>query len=206
MARYLGPTCRVARRLGTDLGLKSRVRDIDTKCNMNTQPGMHGQKRGRETGHGLQMREKQKFKYQYGVLEKQFRLYYQEASRRKGATGETLFKLLECRLDNVAYRMGFGSTRAEARQLIRHKAIKVNDVSVNIPSFQVKPGDIIEVREKSRSQQRIVDSLKLAEAAGFSEWIEVEPSKMQGTFKRIPDRNELPAELNEQLVVELYAK
>lgn len=206
MARYLGPTCRVVRRLGTDLGLKSRVRDIDTKCNMNTHPGMHGQKKGRETGHGLQMREKQKFKYQYGVLEKQFRHYYQEASRRKGATGESLFKLLECRLDNVVYRMGFGSTRAEARQLVRHKAIKVNGLSVSIPSYQVEAGDVIEVREKSRNQQRILDSLKLAEAAGFSEWIEVEPSKMHGTFKRVPDRNELPAELNEQLVVELYAK
>lgn len=206
MARYLGPTCRVARRLGTDLGLKSRVRDIDTKCNMNTQPGQHGQKKGRETGHGLQMKEKQKFKYQYGVLEKQFRHYYKEASRRKGVTGEALFKLLECRLDNVVYRMGFGSTRAEARQLVRHRAILVNGNITSIPSYQVNPGDVIEVREKSRNQQRILDSLKLAEAAGFSEWIEVEPSNMKGTFKRVPDRSELPAELNEQLVVELYAK
>lgn len=206
MARYLGPTCRVARRLGTDLGLKSRVRDFETKCNINTQPGMHGQRKGRETGHGLQMREKQKFKYQYGVLEKQFRRYYQEATRRKGATGEILYKILECRLDNVVYRMGFGSTRAEARQLVRHKAILVNGSHVNIPSYQVKPGDVIEVREKSRNQVRIQDALKLAETAGFVEWIEVDAGKMQGTFKRVPERSELPAEMNEQLVVELYAK
>lgn len=206
MARYLGPTCRVARRLGTDLGLKSRVRDFETKCNINTQPGQHGTKKTRETGHGLQMREKQKFKYQYGVLEKQFRLYYAEAARRKGATGELLFKLLESRLDNVVYRMGLGCTRAEARQLVRHKAILVNGSSVNIPSYQVKPGDEIEVRERSRSQVRIQDSLKLAETQGFVEWIIIDVANMKGTFKRVPERNELPAELNEQLVVELYAK
>lgn len=206
MARYLGPTCRVARRLGTDLGLKRRDRDFETKCNINTQPGQHGAKKGRETGHGLQMREKQKFKYQYGVLEKQFRLYYAEAARQKGATGEVLYTLLERRLDNVVYRMGFGCTRAEARQLVRHKAILVNGACVNIPSYQVKPGDVIEVRERSQSQVRIQDSLKLAETLGFVDWIEIEVAKMKGTFKRIPERNELPAEMNEQLVVELYAK
>lgn len=206
MARYLGPTCRIARRLGTDLGLKSRARDIETKCNINTQPGMHGQRKTRETGHGLQMKEKQKFKYQYGVLEKQFRLYYTEAARRKGATGEILFKLLESRLDNVVYRMGYGCTRAESRQLVRHKAILVNGKCVNIPSYQAKPGDVVEVRERCRGQVRIQDSLKLAETQGFSDWIEVDVAKMQGTYKRVPERNELPAEFNEQLVVELYAK
>lgn len=206
MARYVGPTCRIARRLGTDLGLKSRVRDIDSKCKMNTKPGQHGTRRTRETGHGLQMCEKQKFKYMYGVLERQFRRYYAEAARRKGATGETLFKLLECRLDNVVYRLGFGSTRAESRQIVRHKSILVNNKVVNIPSYQVSPGDIIEVRERSRNQVRIQDAIKLAEGAGFPEWVEIDTSKMRGIFKRIPDRNELPAELNEQLVVELYAK
>lgn len=206
MARYLGATCRVARRLGTDLGLKSRVRDVASKCKLTTQPGMHGAKRGRSTDHGVQLCEKQKFRFIYGVLEKQFRRYYAEAARRKGATGEILFQILETRLDNVVYRLGFGSTRAEARQLVRHKAILVNDKMVNIPSYFVKPGDVIEVREKAKSQVRIQDSLKLAESAGFPEWVEVDASKMQGTFKRIPDRSELPAELNEQLVVELYAK
>jgi len=206
MARYLGPTCRVSRRLGTDLGLKSRVREVESKCKLNSPPGMHGQKRGRATDHGVQLCEKQKFRYMYGVLERQFRRYYAEAARRKGATGEILFKLLECRLDNVVYRMGFGSTRAEARQLVKHKAVLINDKVVNIPSCQVKPGDIIEVRERCKSQVRIQDALRLAEGAGFPEWVEVDVSNKKGTFKRIPDRTDLPAELNEQLVVELYAK
>lgn len=206
MARYLGPTCRVSRRLGTDLGLKSRVRELASKCKLTTRPGMHGQKRSRSTDHGVQLCEKQKFRYMYGILEKQFRKYYTEAARRKGATGETLFQLLECRLDNVAYRFGFGSTRAEARQLVRHKAVLVNGKVVNIPSYSVKAGDVIEVREKSKSQVRIQDSLRLAEGAGFPEWVLVDVSTMKGTFKRIPDRSDLPAELNEQLVVELYAK
>ncbi len=206
MARYLGPTCRVARRLGTDLGLKSRVRDVESKCKLTTAPGMHGQKRPRSTEHGVQLAEKQKFRYMYGVLEKQFRKYYAEAARRKGTTGEALFQLLECRLDNVVFRLGFGSTRAEARQLVRHKAVLVNGKVVNIPSYSAKAGDIVEVREKSKAQVRIQDALRLAEGAGFPEWVEVDVSKMKGTFKRIPDRSDLPAELNEQLVVELYAK
>jgi small subunit ribosomal protein S4 len=205
MARYIGPKCRISRRLGTDLGLKSRVRDLETKCNLSSQPGMH-QKRARDTGHGLQMREKQKFKFMFGVLERQFRRYYAEAARRKGATGEILFKILEGRLDNVVYRMGMGSTRAEARQLVRHKSILVNNKTVNIPSYQVQPGDVIQVREKSKNQVRIQDAFKMAESAGFADWVEVDVSKMSGTFKRVPDRSELPAELNEQLVVELYAK
>lgn len=206
MARYTGPTCRKARRFGTDLALKSRVRDIESKCKLTSRPGQHGQRRSRDTGHGLQLNEKQKFKYMYGVLERQFRRYYAEAARRTGATGETLFKLLECRLDNVVYRLGFGSTRAESRQLVRHKSILVNGKVVNIPSQQVFPGDIIEVREKSRNQVRIQDSLKLAENAGFPEWVEIDTGNMKGIFKRVPDRSELPAEFNEQLVVELYAK
>jgi len=206
MARYLGPTCRVSRRLGTDLGLKSRVRDLESKCKLTTPPGMHGAKRSRPTDHGVQLCEKQKFRYIYGVLERQFRKYYAEAARRKGATGHILFQLLESRLDNVVYRLGLGSTRAEARQLVRHKAILVNDKVVNIPSCAVKAGDVIEVREKSKAQVRIQDALRLAEGAGFPEWVDVDVSKMKGVLKRIPDRNELPAELNEQLVVELYAK
>lgn len=206
MARYLGPKCRISRRLGTDLGLKSRARDLETKCNMTSQPGMHVQKRSRVTGHGLQMAEKQKLKYMYGVLERQFRRYYEEAARRKGITGEILLKLLEGRLDNVVYRMGFASTRAEARQLVGHKGVLVNGHRVNIPSYQVAAGDVIEVSEVSRSQVRIQDALKMAESAGFPEWVEVDSTKMQGTFKRVPDRSDLPAELNEQLVVELYAK
>jgi small subunit ribosomal protein S4 len=167
---------------------------------------MHGQKRTRGTDHGLQLCEKQKFRFMYGVLERQFRRYYEEAARREGATGEILLQLLECRLDNVVFRLGFGSTRAEARQLVRHKAILVNKKVVNIPSYHVKPGDEIEVREQCKNQVRIQDALKLAESVGFSEWVEVDVSKIKGTFKRIPDRSDLPAELNEQLVVELYAK
>lgn len=206
MARYVGSTCRVSRRLGTDLGLKSRMRDISTKCKLTTAPGQHGQKRGRETGYGLQLREKQKLRYMYGVLERQFRRYYAEASRRKGATGEVLLKILECRLDNVVYRLGFGSTRAEARQLVRHKAILVNGKVVNIPSYSVSAGDEIEVRERCKNQTRIQDALKLAEGAGFPEWISVDTAKKSGVFKRVPDRSDLPAEINEQLVVELYSK
>ena len=207
MARYLGPTCRVQRRLGTDLGLKSRVREIASNCKLATPPGMHGAKKTRRTtDHGVQLCEKQKFRYMYGVLERQFLKYYTEAARRKGATGENLFQLLECRLDNVVYRLGFGCTRAEARQLVRHKAILVNDKIVNIPSCAVKAGDVITVREKSKTQVRVQDSLRLAEGAGFPEWVDVDVSVMKGTFKRIPDRSELPTEFNEQLVVELYAK
>lgn len=206
MARYIGPTCRVSRRFGTDLGLKSRARDIDSKCKLTTPPGSHGQKRPRETGFGLQLREKQKIRYMYGVLERQFIRYYAEASRRKGATGEILLKLLESRLDNVVYRLGFGSTRAEARQLVRHKAVLVNGKCVSIPSYQVTVGDTIEIRERSRNQTRIQDSLRLAEGAGFPEWVSVDPSKMTGIYKRVPDRADLPAELNVQLVVELYSK
>ena len=206
MARYLGPKCKLSRREGTDLFLKSRARPIETKCQIDKTPGMATARPGRMSDYALQLREKQKLRRIYGVLEKQFRRYYKEAARRKGSTGENLLSLLECRLDNVVYRMGFGSTRAEARQLVSHKAVLVNGQSVNIPSFQVNADDIIEIREKSRNQVRISDSLQLAQQRSVPEWVEVDVKKMSGTFKRIPERSDLPSEINESLVVELYSK
>ena len=206
MARYIGPKCKLSRREGTDLGLKSRVRALDSKCNMEKMPGQQGERRRRHSDYGLQLREKQKVRRIYGILEKQFRNYYKKAAQKKGATGDNLLKLLEGRLDNVVYRMGFGSTRAEARQLVTHKAILVNGQGVNVPSFQVSPEDIISIREKSRNQVRIQNSLALAEQYDFPEWLEVDVKGMSGTFKRLPDRSELPAEINEQLIVELYSK
>ena len=207
MARYIGPKCKLSRREGTDLMLKSRARPLDSKCKLETPPGQHGARRQRRlSDYALQLREKQKLRRIYGVLEKQFRNYYKEADRRKGPTGENLLKLLECRLDNVVYRMGFGATRSEARQLVSHKAIQVNGQCVNIASYQVKPEDVLSVREKSRQQARIQDALSVAEQVGFPEWVDVDVSKMQGIFKSIPDREELPPDINEQLVVELYSK
>ena len=206
MARYLGPKCKLSRREGTDLSLKSRARQIETKCQIDKTPGQHGGKAKRLSDYAVQLREKQKLRRIYGVLEKQFRRYYKEAARRQGSTGEILLKLLESRLDNVVYRMGFGSTRNEARQLVSHRAILVNGSSVNIPSFQVKPEDKIEIREKSKSQLRIQDALNVAEQYGLPEWVEVDIKKMIGTFKAVPDRSELPSEINEKLVVELYSK
>ena len=206
MARYIGPKCKLARREGTDLFLKSGVRALDTKCKAETKPGVHGAGRGRLSDYGLQLREKQKVRRLYGILEKQFRSYYKEAARRKGATGENLLQLLESRLDNVVYRMGFGSTRAEARQLVSHKAITVNGKSVNIPSFQVKGGDVVAVREKSKSQDRIKTALDLAGQRADCGWIDVNAGKMEGTFKAVPERADLPAEINENLIVELYSK
>jgi small subunit ribosomal protein S4 len=206
MARYIGPKCKLSRREGTDLGLKSRVRALDSKCNMEKMPGQQGERRRRHSDYGLQLREKQKVRRIYGILEKQFRNYYKKAAQKKGATGDNLLKLLEGRLDNVVYRMGFGSTRAEARQLVTHKAILVNGQGVNVPSFQVSPEDVISIREKSRNQVRIQNSLALAEQYDFPEWLEVDVKGMSGTFKRLPDRSELPAEINEQLIVELYSK
>jgi len=206
MARYLGPKCKLSRREGTDLFLKSRARQIESKCQIDKTPGQHGGKAKRLSDYAVQLREKQKLRRIYGILEKQFRRYYKEAARRQGSTGEILLKLLESRLDNVVYRMGFGSTRNEARQLISHKAVLVNDSSVNIPSFQVKPEDKIEIREKSKSQLRIQDALNVAEQYGLPEWVEVDIKKMVGTFKAVPIRSELPSEINEQLVVELYSK
>ena len=207
MARYIGPKCKLSRRQGMDLGLKSRARAIETTCQMEKPPGQHGDARGRRlSDYALQLREKQKLRIIYGVLERQFRNYYKEAARIKGATGENLLQLLERRLDNVVYRMGFGSTRAEARQLVSHKAIIVNGKSVNIPSYQVAPDDVVSVREKSRKQVRIQDSLAIAEQLGFPDWIEVDPKKMEGRLKAVPERADLPADINESLVVELYSK
>lgn len=207
MARYIGPKCKLSRREGTDLMLKSRARPLDSKCKLDTPPGQHGARRQRRlSDYALQLREKQKLRRIYGVLERQFRNYYKKADQKKGPTGENLLKLLECRLDNVVYRMGFGATRAEARQLVSHKAIQVNGQCVNIPSFQVKPEDVVAIREKSRKQARIQDSLSVAEQVGFPEWVDVDVTKMEGVFKTIPDREELPPDINEQLVVELYSK
>lgn len=205
MARYLGPTCKLARREGTDLYLKSGVRPLDSKCKIETAPGMHGVRRGRLSDYGVQLREKQKVRRMYGVLEKQFRSYYKEAARRKGATGENLLQLLESRLDNVVYRMGFGSTRAESRQLVSHKAILINGSTVNIPSYQVQANDVISIREKAKNQLRIKSALDLS-AQREVEWVDVNNTKLEGTFKRVPDRVDLPAEINENLIVELYSK
>ena len=206
MARYLGPKCKLSRREGTDLMLKSRARPLESKCQIDKIPGEQGGKAKRLSDYGLQLREKQKLRRIYGILEKQFRNYYFEAAGIKGSTGENLLRLLECRLDNVVYRMGFGVTRNEARQLVSHKAIQVNGNTVNIPSYQVKPADKISVREKSRKQVRIQDSLTIAEQFGFPDWMEVDPKKMEGTFKSVPERSDLPQDINEQLVVELYSK
>ena len=206
MARYIGPKCKLSRREGTDLFLKSGARALDSKCNLETPPGQHGARRGRLSEYGLQLREKQKVRRIYGVLEKQFRGYYKEAARRKGATGENLLQILEQRLDNVVYRMGFGSTRAESRQLVSHKSILVNDKVVNIASYQVAAGDVVCVREKSKTQLRIKNALELAGNRGTIEWVEVDSSKLVGTFKSVPERSELSAEINENLIVELYSK
>lgn len=206
MARYLGPTCKLSRREGTDLFLKSGVRPLESKCKAETAPGQHGQRRGRLSDYGVQLREKQKVRRTYGILEKQFRSYYKEAARRKGATGENLLKLLEGRLDNVVYRMGFGATRAECRQLVSHKAILVNGKTLNIPSYQVREGDVIAVREKAKNQLRIQNALGIAAQRPDVEWVDVNADKKEGTFKRVPDRVDLSADINENLIVELYSK
>ena len=206
MARYLGPTCKLSRREGTDLFLKSGVRPLESKCRSESAPGQHGQRRGRLSDYGVQLREKQKVRRIYGVLEKQFRNYYKAAAKIKGNTGENLLTLLETRLDNVVYRIGFGSTRAESRQLVAHNAILVNGEKVNIPSYTVQVGDVISVREKSKKQLRVQTALQLAAQRGDVEWIAVDSNKMEGTFSRTPDRADLPAEINENLIVELYSK
>ena len=207
MARYLGPKCKLSRRQGVDLGLKSRARAIESKCQLEKPPGQHGENRGRRmSDYALQLREKQKLRYTYGVLERQFRNYYKKAARLKGATGENLLQLLERRLDNVVYRMGFGCTRAEARQLVSHKAILLNGKCMNIPSHLVDKDDIISIREKSKKQVRVQDSLAIAEQLGFPEWVEVDVKKMEGKLQSIPERNDLSADINESLVVELYSK
>ena len=206
MARYTGPKCKLARREGTDLFLKSARRALDTKCKLDTAPGQHGAKNTRLSDFGVQLREKQKVRRIYGVMERQFRKYFAEAARRQGSTGENLLKILEARLDNVVYRMGFGSTRAEARQLVSHKAITVNGVVVNIPSYQVKAGDVVAVREKAKKQVRIQEGPALAEQIGFPAWVAVDTKKMEGVFKTAPERSELSSDINEQLVVEFYSK
>ena len=205
MARYLGPTCKLARREGTDLYLKSGVRPIESKCKIDNAPGQHGARRSRNSDYAVQLREKQKVRRIYGVLEKQFRNYYKKADRQKGATGENLLRLLERRLDNVVYRMGFGSTRAESRQLVSHKSIMVNGNVINIPSYQVEAGDTVTVREKSRNQLRIQGALAIA-AHRPVDWVEVNNDKLEGVFRSFPERNELPTEINENLIVELYSK
>jgi len=207
VARYLGPKAKLSRREGTDLFLKSARRSISDKAKFDSKPGQHGRTSGARTSdYGLQLREKQKVKRMYGILEKQFRRYFEEADRRKGNTGANLLGLLESRLDNVVYRMGFGSTRAEARQLVSHKAMLVNGKSVNIPSFMVKAGDVLAVREKSAKQNRIVEALQLAQQVGMPAWVDVNADKAEGVFKAVPDRDQFAADVNESLIVELYSR
>ena len=206
MARYLGPKLKLSRREGTDLFLKSGVRPIDSKCKIDNAPGQHGARRGRLSDYAVQLREKQKVRRFYGVLEKQFRNYYKKADRQKGATGENLLVLLESRLDNVVYRMGFGSTRAEARQLVSHKGVLVNGKLVNIASFSVKPEDRVSLSQSARQQLRVQSALQLASQRTEVSWVDVDASSFEGVFKRAPDREELPTEINENLIVELYSK
>lgn len=207
MARYLGPKAKLSRREGTDLYLKSARRAIGDKAKFDSKPGQHGRTSGSRTSdYGLQLREKQKVKRMYGVLERQFRRYFAEAERRKGNTGSNLLVLLESRLDNVVYRMGFGSTRAEARQLVSHKGITVNGQYVNIPSYLVKAGDVVAVAEKAKKQLRVQDAFKLAESVGLPAWVQVDGAKLEGVFKKTPDRDEFGAEINESLIVELYSR
>ena len=206
MARYIGPKCKLSRRAGADLLLKGRGRSLETKCKLETPPGQHGARKPRLSDYATQLREKQKLKQMYGLLERQFRNYYYKATKTKGATGLNLLLALETRLDNVVYRMGFGRTRAEARQLVGHKAVVVNGQSVNIPSYKVQVGDVVEVREKSRSQSRIAESLSIAAQIGFPEWLEVDEKGLKGTFKSLPSRDQIVPDINENLVVELYSK
>ena len=206
MARYLGPTCKLSRREGTDLFLKSGVRPLESKCRADSAPGQHGQRRGRLSDYGVQLREKQKVRRIYGVLEKQFRNYYRDAARQKGNTGENLLTLLERRLDNVVYRMGFASTRAEARQLVSHKSIVVNGKVVNIPSYQVSANDEIAVREKAKKQSRIQLAVEISGQSGLAEWVDVDNKALKGVFKSVPARDELSSDISEQLIVELYSK
>jgi small subunit ribosomal protein S4 len=208
MARYTGPTCKLARREGVDLGLKSPARGLESKCKLNQVPGQHGaSRRQRLSDYAMQLREKQKVRRTYGVLEKQFRGYYKKAAGQKGATGENLLLLLESRLDNIVYRMGFAVTRAQARQLVSHKSIQINGSQVNIPSYQVKPGDIVSLSEKAKQQLRVKESITLSQEMDLvAVWMEVNNEKMEGIYKTFPDRNDLPADINENLIVELYSK
>ncbi len=207
MARYLGPKCKLSRREGTDLFLKSGVKPLESKCKLEVPPGgIKGDRRTRLSGYGVQLREKQKLRRMYGVLERQFRTYYTKAAGRPGSTGENLLRFLESRLDNVVYRMGFAATRAEARQLVAHKAIEVNGDAVNVPSYQCQAGDVIAVREKSKAQARIAAALAIATQVGWPDWVEVDDKKFSGTLKALPDRDQILPDINENLVVELYSK
>jgi small subunit ribosomal protein S4 len=207
MARYLGPKCKLSRREGTDLFLKSAVKPLESKCKLEVPPGgIKGERRTRLSDYGRQLREKQKLRRMYGVLEKQFHNYYVRAAGRPGSTGETLLRYLEGRLDNVVYRMGFASTRAEARQLVSHKGITVNGELVNVPSYQCKAGDVISVRDKAQKQMRITAALAIATQVGLPDWVEVDEKKLTGTFKSLPDRDQILPDINENLVVELYSK
>jgi small subunit ribosomal protein S4 len=208
MARYIGPTCKLARREQTDLGLKSPARGLESKCKLAQLPGQHGAtRRQRLSDYAHQLREKQKVRRIYGILEKQFRNYYKKAAGQKGSTGENLLNLLESRLDNVVYRMGFAVTRAQARQLVSHKSVTVNGIKVNIPSYQVQENDKIAMTEKARGQLRVKEAIALSQELGLvANWTDVDSEKVEGEFKRLPDRDELPAEINEQLIVELYSK
>src|SRR5712671_7221575 len=207
MARYIGPKCKLARREGTDLFLKSARRSLDSKCKLDSKPGQHGVKSGmRQSDYGNQLREKQKLRRTYGILERQFRRYFTMAAQHKGSTGSNLLQLLESRLDNVVYRMGFGSTRAEARQLVSHRSITVNGEVVNIASYSVKAGDTVAVRDKAKTQLRVTDAVKLAEGQGMANWVQVDSTKLEGIFKKPPDRDEFGADIKEALIVELYSR
>jgi small subunit ribosomal protein S4 len=207
VARYIGPKCKLSRREGTDLFLKSARRSLDSKCKLDSKPGQHGRTSGARTSdYGLQLREKQKLKRMYGLMEKQFRKYFVEAERRRGNTGETLIQLLESRLDNVVYRMGFGSTRAEARQLVNHRAIELNGHTADIPSIILKAGDVVSIREKAKKQGRIQEALQLAAGQGMPQWVEVDANKLSGVFKQAPDRADVARDVNESMVVELYSR
>jgi len=206
MARYIGPKCKLSRREGTDLELKSALRPLESKCNLQQAPGQHGAAVSKPTEYRIQLREKQKVRRIYGVLEKQFASYFKEAARIKGSTGENLLKLLEGRLDNVVYRMGFASTRAEARQMVSHRLIMINGRTASIASMQVKAGDVVSVRERARSHQRIATAMELAGRKGMPSWVEVDHSKFEGVFKSLPDRSDLSADIKEHLIVELYSK
>jgi small subunit ribosomal protein S4 len=207
MARYLGPKCKLSRREGTDLFLKSGIKPLESKCKLEVPPGgIKGERRTRLSGYGVQLREKQKLRRMYGILERQFRNYYAKAAGRPGSTGENLLRFLEGRLDNVVYRMGFAATRAEARQLVSHKAIEVNGDAVNVPSYQCAAGDVIAVREKAKSQARIAAALAIATQVGWPDWVEVDDKKLSGTLKALPDRDQILPDINENLVVELYSK
>lgn len=206
MARYRGPKCKLARREKTDLSLKSGVRALDTKCKLDTAPGMHGARRGRETEYGTQLREKQKVRRIYGIMERQFSNYFKKAAQLKGSTGDNLLRLLESRLDNVLYRMGFGSTRAEARQLVSHRGVLVNGKVVNIPSLSLEPGDVVSIREKAKKQLRIQGALTLAQSRQSCGWVEVDVNELSGVFKQYPERADLSQDISEKLIVEFYSK